>query len=125
MVQEKTKIKGFKKVADLGLDKERIEGLIQKQPINGCVLLTQKFQTHLEKVKKIILDQFFVWFLYSIFTYVDRVFIWITSKRKFTLITYPQVTTNDPQLEVIKWAYSGYARVERSVIGSLSFRSAN
>ncbi|KAH0637136.1 hypothetical protein KY289_037051 [Solanum tuberosum] len=43
--EEKTKIKAFKKVNDLGLDKKRIEELIQKQPICGSVNL-ENFQRH-------------------------------------------------------------------------------
>ncbi|KAH0637140.1 hypothetical protein KY289_037055 [Solanum tuberosum] len=47
--EEKTKIKGFKKVDNLDLDKKGIEVLIQKQPISGCVKLVDNFQGHLGK----------------------------------------------------------------------------
>ncbi|XP_015170460.1 cathepsin S-like [Solanum tuberosum] len=53
--EEKTKIKGFKKVDNLDMGKKGIEELIRKQPISGCVKLVDSFQGHLGK--DIYMDQ--------------------------------------------------------------------
>lgn len=60
LVQEKTKIKEFKRVEDLKLDKGEIENLIRQQPISGCVKNVRSFKKHTGKVK-FLFTQLFVY----------------------------------------------------------------
>ncbi|KAH0637137.1 hypothetical protein KY289_037052 [Solanum tuberosum] len=107
--EEKTKIKAFKKVNVLGLNKKGIEELIQKQPICGSVNLVKNFQMHNGKD------------IYSEASKNNQ------SRGRHAVLIIGFGIENGVEYYLIKnswgvnWGYWGYARVERRLVTSLSF----
>ncbi|KAH0641222.1 hypothetical protein KY285_037808 [Solanum tuberosum] len=116
--EEKTKIKAYKKVNDLGLDKKSIEELIQKQPICGSVKLAKNFQKH--KGKDIYMGQTKEE-IYSEASKNNQ------SRGRHAVLIIGFGIENGIEYYLIKnswgvnWGYLGYARVERRLVTSLSF----
>ncbi|XP_049387602.1 ervatamin-B-like [Solanum stenotomum] len=111
--EEKTKIKKFKRVKDLGLDKKGIEELIRKQPICGAVDLLESFQKH--SGKDIYMG------------HTEEPDIYFPTGGRHAVLIVGFGVENGVEYYLIKnswgvnWGYWGYARVKRSLVTRLSF----
>ncbi|XP_060182054.1 cysteine protease Amb a 11.0101-like [Lycium barbarum] len=120
--EEKTKIKKFLTVKELGLDKKAIENLIRNQPISGSVKYVDSFQLHTG-------EDTYMGPTEEEIHYEDL----LKSRnepsvgRHAVLIVGFGVDEKGIDYYLIKnswgvkWGYWGYARVERSIVMGLSF----